>query len=561
MALPLAAIDTGFYINPYKLIPVVLLLLVWSRLLTWIDKDSDVAHLPRMPVNLGVMGVGVLGFALFFLIPNFWASTGILFALTAGSVGGYIGLRASQIGTKDLSKQLKDFFTSFGKQKSDKGAKEIVTEFQIFDSKSRLLEAPAEEDPRRAGYEGVQTLLVDPVKKNAERIRIEPGPDGAYRLVYVVDGFNYLSPIADKGVAAAAIEFLKQSAGLDLDEKRKPQTGKLRGTTGGKKKDLEVTSSGTSAGEAVDIQIDPKTRHAFKLGELGLSDLQEAAIRDSIEVKQGIVLLAAPKLQGLTSMCYSIIRAHDAFLNHIQTIERVSTQDLEGITQVKLGAGASPAEELKQVNWVISQEPDVLMMTSIEEPASAKELIKYASTGKKAYVALRANSAIEAINLWRKMVGDDGRAMRYLIMAVSGRVVRKLCVQCKVAITPDPEQLKKLNLSPERVTQLFQERTEPMVDPKGNPLFCDTCQELRFKGRTGVYEVVIVDDEIREAVLAGGSASQLRALIRKQRMPFLQESALELIQRGDTSVKEVQRVFSATEAAAARPPASKTGVT
>lgn len=538
----LGQVDPGvFYISWWKLIPVLVLLPPWARLMTWVDKDSDTAHLPRLPVNFGVFLTGALGFALFFLIPNFWASLGAVVFCSAASIGGYIGIRANSIGTKDLKKQFSNWVHSFGKEKD---VKEVVAELQIIDAKGKLVAAPEDEDPARAGYDAVQLLFVDPIKKNAERIQLAPGGD-QYKLAYIVDGFVYAGPAPDKTSASAAIDFVKGAAGIDLEEKRKPQKGKLRATTGGKKKELDVTTSGTSAGEAVEINVDAKDRHKLRMDDLGLSEVQAAAIRDSIEVKQGIVLLVAPKTQGLTTLSYAILRAHDAFLSHIQTVERAPDQDLEGITQNKLAVGAPPAEELKQVSWVASQEPDVLMVTSIEEPGTAKKLIEYASTGRKVYVGIRAASALDGINVWRKWVGDDARAMRYLIMAISGRVVRKLCVQCKVGVNPAPDELKKMNLPPD--TTLYQERTEPMVDQKGNPVLCDTCQELRFKGRRGVYEVVIVDDEIKDAILAGGGTSQVRTLVRKQRMPFLQESALAAIQEGETSVREVQRVFSATE--------------
>lgn len=536
----LAAIDVGFFINPWKLLPVVILLLGFARLATWADKDCQVAHLPRVPVNLAILGVGVLAFLLFFLIPNFILATAVLLALNLVAAGGYIGLRASQIGTKDLSTQFKDWLASFRKEGK---VKEVVSEVQVLDAKGRIVAAPADDDLMRPGYDAVQTLLLEPLRKNAETIQLAPSGDG-YRISFVVDGVPYAGPTPERAVALAAIDFLKTHAGLDLDEKRKPQKGKLKATTASKKRELEVATAGSSAGEAVQIQVDPKLRHKMRLEELGMTDLQEAAIRDSIEVREGIVLLAAPKGQGLTSLCYGIIRAHDAFLTHIHTIERNADQDLEGITQNKLPAGASPAEELKTVSWVCSQEPEVIMITSLEEPASARELIKFAATGRKVYVAIRAENTLEALNVWRKWVGDDARAVRNLLMAVSGRVVRKLCVQCKVAITPDPEQLRKMNMDPAKVTQLFQERTEPMLDPKGNPILCDICQELRFKGRTGIYEVIIIDEEVKEAILAGAGSSQIRTIIRKQRIPFLQESALELIQKGETSIKEVQRVFA-----------------
>lgn len=543
MALFLAQAEPGFFINPLKLIPPVVMLLVWARLMTWADKDSTAAHLPRVPVNLGLMSVGILAFALFFLIPNFLVGTAALVFLVLLCIGGYIGLRAQKIGVKDLRKQFDTWRAGFKKESS---VKEVLSALQLMDHKGRLVAAPESEDPMRAGYDAVQTLFVDPMKKNAERIQLVPSGEG-YKLTYIVDGFPFAGGTPDKAAGAAAIEFIKKNANLNLEEKRKPQKGKIKGTTDGKKKELDVTTSGSSAGEALDIQIDFKTRHARRLDALGLSDVQEAAIKDSMEVRQGIILLAAPKGQGLTSLCYAVIRAHDAFLNHIQTIERDASQDLEGITQNKLPGGAGPAEELKAVSWSVSQEPDIIMITSVEEPASARELIKHASNGRKAYVAVRAGNAIEAVNVWRKWVGDDRRAVEHLMMAISGRVVRTLCAQCKVGITPDPEQLRKMNLDPQKVSQIFQERTEPMVDPKGNPIPCEMCNELRFKGRTGTYEVVIIDDEVREALLAGAGSKQIATIVRKQRMPFLQESALELIQTGETSIKEVQRVFQAPQ--------------
>lgn len=539
----LAAVDAGFFINPWKLIPPVVLLLVWAKLASWVDKDSDVAHLPRVPINMGVMSVALVGFALFFLVPNFLVGTLALFLCVVISIGGYIGVRAQRIGTKDLSKQFKDWLSSIGKRK-DAEVAEVVEDLQMMDSRGKLVAAPEEEDPDFAGYKAVQELFVDPLKKNAETIQLKPEGD-VYRLSFVVDGFPYAGPSPEKGAAEAAITFIKKQAGMDLEEVRKPQKGSIKATTASKKRDIVVNVNGSSAGESLAMLVDPKTRHALRLENLGFTEIQEAAIRDSIEVRQGIVLLSAPKGQGLTSMGYGIIRAHDAFLTHIHTIERNADQDLEGITQNKLPPGAPPAEELKQVGWVASQEPDVLMMTSIEEPQSAKKIIEFAGTGKKAYVAIRAENAVEAINVWRKMVGDDARAMRYLVMSVSGRVVRKLCPACKVGVTPDPEQLKKLNLDPAKVSTLYQERVEPLMDQKGNVIECPVCEELRFKGRTGVFEVVIVDEEVKEAVIAGASNSQLRSIIRKQRIPSLQEAALEQIQKGETSVKEVTRVFAA----------------
>ena len=114
---------------------------------------------------------------------------------------------------------------------------------------------------------------------------------------------------------------------------------------------------------------------------------------------------------------------------------------------------------------------------------------------------------------------------------------------CKVGYTADPETLRRLNMSPDKVGKLFQARTQPLRDQKGNPLVCEFCQDMRFVGRVGVYETFIVDDEVRNVIVGGGTINQLKALFRKQRQKYLQEAALARVEAGDTSVQEVLRVL------------------
>jgi type IV pilus assembly protein PilB len=219
---------------------------------------------------------------------------------------------------------------------------------------------------------------------------------------------------------------------------------------------------------------------------------------------------------------------------------------LEGITQNKFGGAGGPTEP-QQVDWAISQEPDVLAVPLISDPKAAAGIVRYAENGKeagkRAYVGLRATSTFDALRQWRRLVGDDKAALRHVRLVVNGRLVRKLCTACKVGYTPEPEVLRKLNMQPEKVGKLFQARTEPLRDQRGNPIPCEFCNDLRFVGRTGVYELFAVDDEVRTALLQGGSDNVLKQLFRKQRRRFLQEEALQKVQAGDTSVQEVLRAL------------------
>jgi type II secretory ATPase GspE/PulE/Tfp pilus assembly ATPase PilB-like protein len=346
----------------------------------------------------------------------------------------------------------------------------------------------------------------------------------------------------DRNRAGAAVQYLKHMAGLDMNERRKPQTGTFRALMDGKKYTIQITSLGSASGESVKLITNPKDRQNFKLDAMGFSEDQLATIRASKE-GGGLVLLGAPRGQGLTSLCYAMVRDHDAFLFHVHTIERAPEFDMEGITQNALAANAPPAEEAKLINWVVSQEPDVLMVTSIEESKGAQDLAKYSADPRRVYVGMRAGSTLDALKQWRKLVGDDSLALRNLKMIIVGRLVRRLCSACKVGYTPDPNTLKKLNMNPDVVGKLYQARKEPMRDAKGNVVPCTFCNDLAFHGRFGIYEVMTIDDEIRSVIKAGGADAQIKQAQRKQRSRSLQEVALAQVQAGETSVEEVLRVL------------------
>lgn len=541
----LADIPAGGYVSIWKSALVVLVLLLWARLLTWVDKDAVAAHLPRQGINLGLLLAGIAAFGLFFWLPMFALAYPVLVFVLALSIGVYLMMRKQKVGLGDLKKEFGNFIRNLGPKKKVKEAG--PGQVAVMNGKGTPMPIPEGETPERAGYEAVQLLLTDPLRKKAERVDMVSG-DGASQIKYVVDGMPYSGGSVAKEAATGAVTYLKLAAGLDINEKRKPQSGNAKAAIDGKKHEMKVKTAGSAGGESVSIEIDPKSRHAMRLEELGMPPEQMEKLLNPIrEGQSGIVLVSAPKGQGLTSLLYAILRAHDAFLTHIHTIERNPDQDLEGITQNKLPANITGPEEAKQVEWVTSQEPDVLVMSEVADPNSAKALIAYANGGKRAYVGIRAGSTFEALEQWQKLVGDASAATKPVIMVISGRVMRKLCMACKVGYTPDPMTLRKLNMDPDKISKLFQARTEPLRDQKGNPVACEFCQELHFAGRIGVYEILTVDDEVRQIIKAGGSVNQLKAVFRKQRSKYLQEQALVLVERGDTAIQEVLRVLKAPE--------------
>ena len=531
-------VPVGGYVNLIKLVPAVLVLLLWARFLTWADKDAVAAHMPRVPLNMGMMGGMVVAYALFFLLPFYIVTFPLLIIVLGIEIGAYAVIRKQTVGLSDLKGQFDDWIRSFG---SKKEVKAVAGQVLLVTKNGQPIESPAGDSPDRPAYDASQLALTDPLKKGADQIDIDSRSE-ASTLKYVVDTVTYAATGLDRASAAAAIAYLKAIASMDVEERRKPQTGNMRASVDGKKHDFKVQTAGSTAGEMMRIEIDPKKRHEFQLADLGFTEQQLATIKASIAENTGVVLLSAPKGMGLTSLMYGTLRGHDAFLQHIQTVERDARQDLDGVTQNKLPAAATADEEFKSVDWVISQQPDVILVNKIEDPRSATELIKYSKHegGRRIYVGIRATSTFEALEQWRKMVGDDTIALETLKLVINGRVLRKLCMACKVEFAPDPQMVRKLGMNPEKVTKLFQARTQPMRDPKGNIIPCEFCNELHYKGRQGVYEIMVIDDEMRQAIIAG---KPVEPVFRRQRARFLQDEALALVEAGETSVQEVKRAM------------------
>ena len=537
------SVPVGPYISAYKVVPVLLVCIAWWRWLTWVDKDALVARLPREWLNAGMLGGFALAVALLLGLPSFWLAFPLFILLFLAEVGAYLAVRNSKVGLKDLIADIKSFKIGLAKKKAV--AADVPGMVTLSTKDGRAMSAPEAGTPERQIYDVVQMMIAEPLRRGMERLDLVP-VEGAMVAQYWVDGVVYNGAQFNRNGAAGAVVLLKRLAGLDLNEKRKPQTGMIQTTVEGKRKEVQVQTAGSTSGETLRLSVDPKHRHDLKLDHLGFSADQIQRIQVVVGEPGGVVLVAVPKGQGLTSTLYAIIRQHDAFLTQIQSVERAPEEDLEGVTQNALSRGASPQDELDKVQWVISQEPNTIVMPEIHNAKSARAMVACAGE-RRIYVGLRSGSAVDAINDWRTMVGDDEHAMRHLRMVISGRVLRKLCPACKQPYQPDPDTMRKLNLDHGRVSQFYQARTHPMQDQKGNPIPCAFCADMRYQGRTGIFEVMDINDEVRQAVLQNASPKQLLSLFRKMRGRFTQESAMDLVEKGETSIQEVLRAMRGQE--------------
>src|SRR5687768_14065502 len=223
--LPLAAaVEGGGYVSVWKILIALVILFVWMRLLTWVDKDTQNAYLPREPLNGAFVGGAVLAFALFFILPNFWVCLAAIVGIMLVEAAVYLVMRNSKVGLSDLGTQFKNSFKS---EKKAREHKAIAGEVALIGKGGNVVTPPSAEDPDAAGYSAVQQLLADAMLRDAERIDMAP-QGGVAQVRYTVDGFPYSGPALDVAASQAGVEYLKQIANLDLSERRKPQKGKFK---------------------------------------------------------------------------------------------------------------------------------------------------------------------------------------------------------------------------------------------------------------------------------------------------------------------------------------------
>jgi general secretion pathway protein E len=540
----IAAGDFGPWTNAFKAIPFLVVLLVWLRLLSWVDKDARHALMPRELVNAGMLSGLLLGIAIFFLLGNWFLAMFAVLAIVGIEAAIYLAVRHQNIGLKDLNKELNEGMRSIVPAKHEKTDQLAAAgQVTLVGRAGKHIAEPEAEDPSRLGYDVTQVLLGDPLFKKAHSIELTVTAQAAVSRFWV-DGFAYDGVAIDKAHAVDGIAYLKAMIGLDANERRKPQSGEFKVIVDGDRREIRLSTRGSSQGEVMRLEVDVPARYTFAPDQLGLLPDQMEYLQ-RIKGEGGIVLLAAPREHGLTAMQYAMLRLHDAFVEQILTIEHAPPVDLEGITQNKLPIGAPQAEEARVASWITSQDPDVILCGGLETAEAARTIAEFASRGKRVYVGVRATDVFGAIETWKRLVGDSSLAVGSLRTVLVGRLFRKLCDATKIPYQPDERLLRQLGLGAGQVTELYKPHLGPLIDARGNEVPDTFCQGLGYRGRFGVYELFDIDDPVRASLEGNAGLNTLRQHFRRQRGRYVQEIALARVAAGETSVQEFLRILKA----------------
>lgn len=376
----------------------------------------------------------------------------------------------------------------------------------------------------------VNAIMTNAVKNRASDIHIEPTKNNVL-IRDRVDGMLTKTLELPKWVHASVISRIKIMAELDISEKRAPQDGRIRLRFSDKEIDLRVSILPTRFGEKAVIRL-LNSPDAFKpMNRLGLSESDYERIKKVVEMPQGVILVTGPTGSGKSTSLY-------AFLDHIKTgkINIVTLEDpveyeMAGITQVQINnkAGLTFSNGLRSI---LRQDPDVIMVGELRDNETAEIAMKAAMTGHLVMCTLHTNDAVSSISRLVDMGIPNYMISSSLTAIVSQRLVRAVCRECRESYTASSADLKKLEFEADNEEKIN------LYRGRG----CDYCHGSGYFGRTGIYEILVMNTISKELVSAGRDADLIEASARTSGMKLIWEDGRDKILAGLTTLEEVQRV-------------------
>ncbi len=374
----------------------------------------------------------------------------------------------------------------------------------------------------------VNSIIAQAVEEGASDIHYEP--DGRdMRVRFRVDGVLRESTEIPRRMVAGVVSRVKIMADLDIAEKRVPQDGRVSLTVEGHAIDTRVVTMPRVDGEGIVMRILDKSQALIGLDHLGMSETSEALFEDAFRRSYGAVLATGPTGSGKSTTLYAALNEINEPERNIITIEDPVEYQIRGINQLQVNvkAGLSFASGLRSM---LRADPDVIMVGEIRDSETAKIAIESALTGHLVLSTLHTNDAPSAITRLTEMGIEPFLSASAIVAVVAQRLVRQLCTYCKKRTMLSVSSLEKAGFNVAFDLEAYE------------PVGCGRCGGSGYKGRTGLYEVMVISDEIRDLTVERGSAEDIRKIAVAQGMRPLRADGFEKVKNGITSIAEVARV-------------------
>jgi general secretion pathway protein E len=373
----------------------------------------------------------------------------------------------------------------------------------------------------------INALFTQALRDGASDIHIEPFETRSVVRLRIDGTLRDLIEPA-RALHGAIVSRIKIMAQLDIAEKRLPQDGRITLRVAGKPVDVRVSTIPTGHGERVVLRLLDKQAGRLDLTRLGMDDATLAKMDRLILEPHGIVLVTGPTGSGKTTTLYAALSRLDASELNIMTVEDPIEYDLDGISQTQVNTRIE-MDFARALRTILRQDPDVVMIGEIRDLETAQIAVQASLTGHLVFATLHTNDAVSAVTRLVDMGVEPFLLASSVIGVVAQRLVRRLCMECRKPFAADAAQLQALGLAPTDGT---------LYTAQG----CPACNRTGYRGRTGIYELLMVDDDLRKLIHDRASEQTLRAHVQARGMRSLRDDGMRWAGQGIISLEEVVRV-------------------
>jgi type IV pilus assembly protein PilB len=374
----------------------------------------------------------------------------------------------------------------------------------------------------------VNLAILTALRAGASDVHIEPDRDGTH-IRYRVDGRlrEMLKP--PRGMHAAIVSRVKVIGRMDISEKRLPQEGRVHIVADGREIDLRVSTMPTILGEKVVLRILDKANLSFELEALGIRGQDRVAVESAIRSPYGLLLVTGPTGSGKTTTLYSAMDLLRDETTNIVTIEDPVEYQLPLINQIQVSERVG-LTFLRTLRSVLRQDPDVIMVGEIRDEDTARVAIQAALTGHLVLATLHTNDCPGGVMRLLDMGIEPYLISSSVLGFIAQRLARTICPSCRTSYYPPPDLLKSVGWE-HRTNELFQAGEG-----------CRECNNTGFRGRIGIYEVMLLDAELKRLIQQGTSETEIRLYLAQTGWRTLRGKALDLVENGESTLEEVLRV-------------------
>jgi type II secretion system protein E len=396
------------------------------------------------------------------------------------------------------------------------------------------LESP---DQEASVVKFVNQIIQEAFRERATDIHVEP-MESDLRIRYRVDGVLVQAPVPPqlKRFQAAIISRIKVMANMDIAEKRLPQDGRINVRSGGSELDVRVSTIPTSYGESVSLRLLTRNNVVLGLDSIGLSPQDQKIVEKLVNLPHGIILVTGPTGSGKSTSIYSFLSTINSIDQRIITVEDPIEYELAGVNQiqVKPDIGLTFASGLRHI---LRQDPDVIMVGEIRDLETAEIGIRAALTGHLVFSTLHTNDAAGAVTRLLDMGIEPFLVSSSVEAIIAQRLVRTICESCKEEHQPSTEILREVGFPAADIgkTKFYRGRG------------CEECRYTGYKGRLGIFEVLIMSEALRPLVIERRSSTSIKQVACARGMTTLRDDGWDKVKRGITTLEEVARVTQEDE--------------